>query len=466
MSQDTAIVWFRRDLRLSDHPALTRALNHEAVVCVYIDDPKREGEWPLGQASRWWLAQSLATLDQSLQARGNRLLVYSGDSTSVLTQLIEAHQARAVYWNRVYEPSPREYDATLKDHLKNKYAGDALHVESFKAQLLKEPWEMLKKDHTPYLVFTPFWRHFQATWTAPLRLPAPDRIPAAPEVEGMVPTIDSAQLAPTHPWTEQLAQVWSPGWPHAQAQLSAFVDQGLSQYESARNRPDQAGTSSLSPYLHFGELSVGEVIRACDPSGEVPDEDNAVSFVREIVWREFSHYLLYYFPHIPSQPLKPVFNQFPWRSADEYAQDLADWKKGDTGVPMVDAGMRQLTATGWMHNRVRMVVASYLTKNLLIPWQEGARHFWDTLVDADLANNTQGWQWTAGSGADASPYFRVFNPTLQGEKFDPTGAYVRRWCPEHADRSAKQVHQPADHIDLKAQRQGALAAYAQIKKDR
>jgi deoxyribodipyrimidine photo-lyase len=463
VATDTAIVWFRQDLRLADHPALTKALDHEAVVCVYIDDQKRHGDWPLGQASRWWLSQSLAQLDQSLRERGNRLAVYAGETTAVLTELIAAHQATAVYWNRVYDPSPRDHDAKLKDHLKTQFASDQLHVESFKAQVLKEPWEMLKKDQTPYLVFTPFWKHFQATWTRPLDLPTPHQIPAAQTVSSPV-TIDPATLAPSHRWTDKLAKAWQPGWPQAQQRLSEFVDDGLTGYDAARNRPDQAGTSSLSAHLHFGEISVGEVVRACEPSGQVPTDDSAVSFIREIVWREFSHYLLYHFPHIPNQPLKPVFDHFPWRSADDYQDDLAAWQAGQTGVPMVDAGMRQLNATGWMHNRVRMVVASYLTKNLLIPWQEGARYFWDTLVDADLANNTQGWQWTAGSGADASPYFRVFNPALQGEKFDPSGAYVRRWCPERGDQTNKTIHQPDPHIDLKAQRQGALDAYAQIKK--
>ena len=463
MATGTAIVWFRRDLRLSDHPALAQALQHEAVVCVYIDDPQRDGQWPMGQASRWWLSQSLAHLDRSLRERGNRLEVHAGDSQQILTELIEQHGARAVYWNRVYEPSQREYDAKLKEQLKSLSGQSQVDVDSFKAQVLKEPWEMLKKDQTPYLVFTPFWKHFQATWEAPLDIAAPAHVPA-PTTACDGAGIDPASLAPTHRWTDKLDRVWQPGWSHAQQRWSDFVEQALAGYEAARNRPDQVGTSSLSPYLHFGEISVGEVVRACEPSGQLPLDENAVSFIREIVWREFSHYLLYYFPHISTEPLKPVFDQFPWRQADDYQADLKAWKAGQTGVPMVDAGMRQLRATGWMHNRVRMVVASYLTKNLLIPWQEGARYFWDSLVDADLANNTQGWQWTAGSGADASPYFRVFNPALQGEKFDPDGAYVRRWCPELADQPTKTIHQPDAHIDLKAQRQGALDAYAQIKK--
>lgn len=459
----TAIVWFRRDLRVVDHPALVEAATHESVVCVYIDDPKREGDWATGEASKWWLSRSLEKLDKALRQLGVSLSIYQGSTEAVLETLIHDHQATGVYWNRLYEPAIVHADKALKAKLSSSTETAQCVVKSFQAHVLKEPWEMLKKDQTPYLVFTPYWKHFQVTWEASTPLQPPKKL-NAPATDTRLDSIEPQALAPDHPWTEKLSKYWVPGIEGAASQLASFVDDRVASYETLRNRPDHAGTSALSPYLHFGELSVGQVVRALESSGELPIGEGALSFVRELVWREFSHYLMFYYPHLPDQPLKPAFESFPWRSPDDYASDLETWKRGRTGVPMVDAGMRQLWETGWMHNRVRMVVASYLTKNLLIPWQEGARHFWDTLVDADLANNTQGWQWTAGCGADASPYFRVFNPVLQGEKFDPRGEYVKKWCPELQDRDSKNVHQPQEGLDLKKQRQQALDAYAQIKK--
>ncbi len=461
----TAIVWFRRDLRIQDHPALAAASEYEAVLPIYIDDPKRDGDWPMGQASRWWVSKSLAVLDQALTELGAGLYIHQGDTTDLLTELIKAHGVSAVFWNRLYDPATVSADKTLKETLRSSFEADGLVVGSFCAHVLKEPWHMLKKDGTPYLVFTPYWKHFQATWSAPERVPAPTRLKPVGSTDSLAQVMPTDLIAP-HAWQEKLEAHWEPGCVMAQQRLDLFSKEGVADYESLRNRPDQAGTSALSPHLHFGEISVGQVIRAFDPAGELPLGQGPLSYVREIVWREFSHYLLFYYPHLADQPLKPVFNEFPWRAPQDYRDDLKAWQRGNTGVPMVDAGMRQLWATGWMHNRVRMVVASYLTKNLLIPWQEGARWFWDTLVDADLANNTQGWQWTAGCGADASPYFRVFNPVLQGEKFDPKGEYVKRWCPEQKFHDKKTVHLPKEGIDLKAQRQRALDAYAAIKKSR
>ena len=463
MVSGTAIVWLRRDLRLIDHPALIEASKHDAAVCVYIDDPAREGAWPMGEASRWWLAQSLESLSKALEAKGCRLEVYQGDTKSVLTALVEAYSATGLYWNRLYDPMGVESDKAIKHHFSNLPSAPELRVKSFQAHVLREPWEMLKKDGTPYLVFTPYWKNFQNCWSAPQKLEAPDAL-SSPAKSADLSHCPPKSLAPDHGWTTKLADHWKPGVEGGMQRLDHFASTRVQAYETLRNRPDRDGTSALSPYLHFGELSVGQVVRALDPSGEIPSGVGALSFVRELVWREFSHYLLFHFPYLADRPLKPAFEKFPWRSSSEYAADLLAWKRGQPGVPMVDAGMRQLWQTGWMHNRVRMVVASYLTKNLLIPWQEGARHFWDTLVDADLANNTQGWQWTAGCGADASPYFRVFNPVLQGEKFDPEGLYVRKWCPELSHMNGKAIHQPDLATDLKAQRQGALDAYALIKK--
>lgn len=461
----TAIVWFRRDLRLIDQPALAAALNFETVLPIYIDDPKHAGDWPMGRASRWWLSKSLAVLHDKLQALGAGLRIYQGNTTEILCQLVKAHQAKAVYWNRLYDPATVTADKALKQTLRATFANNEICVESFCAHVLKEPWHMLKKDQTPYLVFTPYWKHFQATWTPPEPVPPPERL-KLPSTQDSYAHISAESLAPEQVWHQKLSKHWQAGCVSGQERLEAFAKSAVGDYDTLRNRPDHAGTSALSPHLHFGEISVGQVIRAFDPAGELPLGQGPLSFVREIVWREFSHYLLFYFPHLTDQPLKPVFNDFPWRAPEDYQADLVAWQQGKTGVPMVDAGMRQLWMTGWMHNRVRMVVASYLTKNLLIPWQEGARWFWDTLVDADLANNTQGWQWTAGCGADASPYFRVFNPVLQGEKFDPMGEYVKHWCPERQANDKKTVHLPNEGIDLKAQRQRALDAYAELKKGR
>jgi len=281
------------------------------------------------------------------------------------------------------------------------------------------------------------------------------------------------KLLPEHAWAADFSERWEPGELPARRRLAGFVDGAVSDYEQGRDQPGRHGTSRLSPHLHFGELSPGQVVRSLDEAGQLPIGQGRWSFLREIAWREFSAHLLFHHPFLPERALKSQFDAFPWRKQTDYAEDLAAWQHGRTGIPMVDAGMRELWRTGWMHNRVRMIVASFLTKNLLIPWHEGARWFWDTLVDADLANNTAGWQWTAGCGADAAPYFRVFNPVLQGQKFDPGGEYVRRWCPELAGRSADALHEPGEGrdgsssgpiVELKVSRKRALAAYDKIKK--
>jgi len=460
----TAIVWFRRDLRLADNPALDRARNeHDRIVPVYIWDPEAEGDWSPGAASRWWLHHSLASLDERLQSKGSRLIIAKGDTEDELGRIRHVTGADAIYWNRLYDPALVERDRQLKSSLRD----EGLQVESDNGALVFEPWELLKGDGTPYLVFTPFWKQMQKRWEAvsvrpePRELDGPKRWPASLDVSEL-------KFLPNHDWSSGLGERWRPGEDQARRQLEAFCDDGVTDYDDQRDRPDRAGTSRLSPRLHFGEISPRQVAQALDSGGELPRGKGRLSLLREIAWREFSAHLLFHFPHLPDRPLKDEFSDFPWRQVADYADDLEAWQQGRTGVPMVDAGMRELWATGWMHNRVRMVVASFLTKNLLIPWQEGARWFWDTLVDADLANNTQGWQWTAGCGADAAPYFRVFNPVLQGEKFDPTGDYVRRWCPELKQRSNRSIHHPLSEasddypsaiVDLKASRKRALDAY-------
>jgi len=467
----TAIVWFRRDLRLADNPALDYARDHyDRVVPVYIWDPESESPWSPGAASRWWLHYSLAELSQRLEDRGSRLILANGASENHLKRMARACGAEAVLWNRLYEPLTIQRDRRIKENL----AAEGLQTTSFNARLLYEPWEILKEDESPYLVFTPYWKQVQKRWRAPQRCPEPREL-AAPERWPASESLDDLDLLPTRDWADSFPDRWEPGELAARRRLDHFLDESVKGYHSLRDRPDRHGTSRLSPHLHHGEISPRQIALALNEAGELPGGEGRLSYLREIIWREFSTYLLFHFPSIPDQPLKSQFEDFPWRSPDDYKDDLQAWQHGRTGVPMVDAGMRELWTSGWMHNRVRMIVASYLTKNLLIPWQEGARWFWDCLVDADLANNSQGWQWTAGCGADAAPYFRVFNPVLQGEKFDPQGDYVRRWVPELNRISGDRVHKPdvavnegqgyADSVvDLKRTRQRALEAFETIKK--
>lgn len=465
----TAIVWFRRDLRLDDNPALKQACSdHDDVIPLYIFDPEAEGRWAPGGASRWWLHHSLRALSENLSRRGSRLTLAAGDSGRVLHRMLKVAGAQAVYWNRVYEPAFVERDSQIKASLRS----EGFTAKSHASALLFEPWEMLKADKTPYLVFTPFWKQMQKRWTPPSACTTPTSIPP-PDSWPDTCQIDDLKLLPKLDWADEFADRWEPGEAAGLSRLRIFVDETVSGYEQGRDRPGESGTSRLSPHLHFGEISPGQVVRALDEAGQLPSGKGRWSFLREIAWREFSAHLLFHYNSLPERPLKDQFQSFPWRDPADYAADLRAWQQGQTGIPMVDAGMRELWRTGWMHNRVRMIVASFLTKNLLIPWQEGARWFWDTLVDADLANNTAGWQWTAGCGADAAPYFRVFNPVLQGQKFDPAGDYVRQWCPELADRPDRELHAPVGQkesgastaiVDLKASRQRALAAYEEIKR--
>jgi len=466
---DTALVWLRRDFRLADNPALDHARQqHRTVIPVYIHDPDAEGDWAPGAASRWWLHHALADLQQRLEARGSRLILRQGDSAATLDRLLQQTGASAVYWNRRYEPAAVDADRTIKQALKDR----GVEARSFRAAVLFEPWELLREG-TAYKVFTPYWNRMQRDWRSISLAPEPRELPPVPVKLDSI-RLDALELLPEHPWADSLACHWEVGELAARRRLQRFIDDAMDGYADARNRPDRPGTSRLSADLHFGHLSPAQIVHAIDASGELPGGKGALGFVRELAWREFSVVLLHHFPTLAERPMQTRFEDFPWRECSDYAGDLRAWQRGRTGLPLVDAGMRELWATGWMHNRVRMVVASCLTKNLLIPWQEGARWFWDTLVDADLANNTQGWQWTAGCGADAAPFFRIFNPELQAEKFDPDAAYIRRWCPEldglsHAalkrlDRQARARRgYPQPLVDLKISRQRALDAFARIR---
>jgi deoxyribodipyrimidine photo-lyase len=477
----TGILWFRQDLRLADNPALSAALAQCArIVPVYIHAPEESGDWAPGAASRWWLHHSLDALDASLRARGARLQLLRGESLASLRAIARETGATHCFWNRLYEPAHIARDTGIKRALRE----DGLTVESHDAALLFEPWAIAKGDGGPYKVFTPYWRACLHKGLPSAVQAAPESLPTAPDVAGTC-GLDALELLPDIPWDAGLAQSWTPGEDGAQQRLEAFVDDAVDGYDGQRDLPAVAGTSRLSPHLHFGEIGPRQVVLAVEGllagRRDADLRGHAEAYLREIGWREFAHHLLYHFPHTAQQPLDTRFEAFAWAEPGSAAHHA--WQRGQTGIPIVDAGMRELWHTGWMHNRVRMIVASFLTKNLLTHWLEGARWFWDTLVDADLASNTMGWQWTAGSGADAAPYFRVFNPVLQGEKFDPEGAYTRRWVPELTGLPDKYLHKPWQAprtvmdqvgielgrsyprpiVDLKESRARALERFARIK---
>lgn len=441
----TTIVWLRLDLRLTDNPALHMAAQRGGpVIPLFIWSPKEEGHWQPGGATRWWLHHSLAELSERFAKLGSPLVIRQGAALEVLQSVGRATGADAVYWNRRYEPDLIARDKEIKAAL----IADGLQVQSFNSALLREPWTIATKQGNPYQVFTPFWRAcIASTNETPEREQEPVDAPrtlVAPEIVPKSETLESLRLLPKLPWASEFSSFAQPGELQALKRLKDFITAGVLEYGDERDRPDHPGVSRLSPYLHFGELGprqVREALQLYAHAGDAHHKKAAEGFLRQIYWREFAHHLLYHFPHTPERPLRDDYSRFPWR---KNAKQLRAWQHGHTGYPIVDAGMRQLWRTGWMHNRVRMIVASFLVKDLLLPWQEGARWFWDTLVDADLANNTLGWQWTAGCGADAAPYFRVFNPTSQGERFDPAGNYVRRYVPELAKLPAKWIHRPAE----------------------
>jgi deoxyribodipyrimidine photo-lyase len=434
-----SLLWFRRDLRLTDNPALFRGLADGEVIPVYIHAPGEEGDWAPGSASRWWLHHSLEALQADLRARGSDLVIRRGPSLDTLESLVGETGAGQVLWNRLYEPALIQRDKGIRQHLRN--AG--IRTESFNAALLFEPWTVTRQGGGPYKVFTPFWKACQTLGITVDVRPAPERI-RTPTVLPDSEDLESLGLLPGLDWDAGFPELWIPGEAGALGRLETFMDSAVADYDELRNRPDRDGSSRLSPYLHFGEIGPRQVAAACQVAKDRHDSKAARkgidSFLREIGWREFAHHLLCHFPETTDAPLDSRFREVPWTEVNE--DTLIAWQQGRTGIPLVDAAMRALWTTGWMHNRARMIVASLLTKNLGAHWLTGARWFWDTLVDADLAGNTLGWQWTAGCGADAAPYFRVFNPVLQGERFDPDGHYVRRWVPELAKLPAKYIHKP------------------------
>ena len=475
MARPVSLHWFRQDLRLADNPALTAAAQDGAVIPVYILDDDHAGEYKMGGASRWWLHHALHALNESLDGK---LVVLRGDPVTHLGALAEASGAVSVHWNRCYEPWRIARDTAIKADL----SALGLVVESHNGSLLWEPWEVTKGDGTPYRVFTPFFRRGCLSAPPPRHpFPVPSQL-VLKATDGHVAGIDELQLLPNTGWDKMLASHWQIGEAGAIARLAAFIDQDLLGYKDGRNFPALPNVSRLSPHLHWGEVSphtVWYAVKDRIEAGAIAHEDGD-HFLSELGWREFSYALLFYFPDLPRQNLQPRFDHFPWKQ-DEVA--LKCWQRGQTGYPIVDAAMRQLWQTGYMHNRLRMIVGSFLVKNLRLHWHHGEAWFWDCLVDADLANNSAGWQWIAGSGADAAPYFRIFNPITQASKFDPKGVFIRRYVPEIAKLpdadlfspweaptdvlSAAGVHlgvnYPRPIVDVKTSRLDALAAFATLK---
>jgi deoxyribodipyrimidine photo-lyase len=434
-----ALVWLRDDLRLDDQPAVAAASDRPALI-VYLHDESSPGLRPLGGASRWWLGKSMVALRREIAARGGRLDILRGRAESIIPDLARAAGASHVYWTRRYGAAEIEIDKRVKATL----AATGVAARSFNGQLLREPWEVRVNSGGSFKVFTAFWRRHRAAGATPAPQPAPERLTAAPWPETAPARVEIADLglAPMKPdWSGGLAETWRPGEEGARFRLDRFVAVALENYAAARDRPDGLHTSMLSPHLRFGEISprrVAAAIETAAASGAATAQA-AEKYLAELGWREFSYSLLYDFPDLASRAWRAPFEGFGFRDDDA---GFHAWTRGLTGYPLVDAGMRELWKTGYMHNRVRMIAASFLIKHLLIDWRRGESWFWDTLCDADPANNAASWQWVAGSGADAAPYFRIFNPVLQGQRFDPEGGYIRRWIPELARLGAAHIHSP------------------------
>ncbi len=474
------LLWFRKDLRLDDNHALhAAATSGRPVISVYIREPDASGCGPLGAAQQWWLHHSLAALQKALAALGGKLILRRGDALTALERLLADTGAEAVVWNRRYDPAGIAADTRVKAALRDK----GIEANSFAGQLLHEPTRLRTGNGNHYKTYTPFWRAFEQSGEPPFPIDAPEKL-LAPRHWPQSEQLDSWSLLPSKPnWASAFPQMWTPGETAAHEKLEDFIDAAIGGYAVDRDFPGKPATSLLSPHLALGEISPARIWHATRGlAGRIPT-DNIVRFRKELAWREFCYHQLFHFPKLQTANWNDRYDDFPWH-ADAGLFD--SWRRGQTGYPIVDAGMRQLWRHGWMHNRVRMITASFLIKDLLLDWREGEAWFRDTLVDADPAANAANWQWVAGSGADASPFFRIFNPVLQGEKFDPDGVYVRTFVPELASLDNKYIHRPFEApedvlrhagvelgrhyprpiVDHAVARQRALAAHASLKSDR
>ncbi|MHA6299003.1 cryptochrome/photolyase family protein [Devosia sp. CAU 1758] len=462
----TTLVWLRNDLRLADNAAFATACkDSDSVVAIYVHETD-EGLRPIGAAARWWLNQSLNSIGAALAAIGIEFRIENGAAQTVLAEALKGTRADALHWNRRYGPAERALDADIK----TRFRAEGVAVGSHPGNLLVEPWLIQTGQNKPYSVFTPFWKTLRDMEIA-RPIPAPGGRPMAFQA------VDADYQAPQ--WTQKIAGHWTIGEDAARSRLDHFLEESIADYPQGRDYPKRDVTSRLSPHLRFGEISARQVWHAAKAfSYAHPEKAGAVNkFLSELAWRDFSYHQLYHREAIAKVPMQRKYRALAWRHAPA---QLRAWQTGQTGIPIVDAGMRELWETGYMHNRVRMLVASFLIKNLLIDWREGEAWFWDCLVDADEANNPAGWQWVAGCGLDAAPYFRIFNPVTQGERFDEEGNYVRRWVPELRGLPDRFIHQPGKApegmleaagisldetypkpiVDLKTSRQRALDVFA------
>ena len=432
-NEDIIIFWFRQDLRIVDNPGLSKSLKSDKVLPIYILDDTNSNDFAMGAASRWWLHNSLRELNKNLD---NKLSLHKGDPLEILESLSSRFNIKGIFWNRCYEPWRIERDKKIK----SKFIEKDIIVETFNSALLWEPWEILKSDNTPYKVFTPYYRKGCLMSEAPRKpLSAPNLNTLFEDKENIL-QLDDLNLLPRIKWYKEMEKLWEPGEKGAHKKLESFLSDGLLGYKEGRNFPSKKNVSQLSAHMHFGEISPNQVWHRAKLKKDLPGiEKDLDHFLSELGWREFSYNLLFHFPELPRENLQKKFDNFPWID-NEILFDK--WKKGLTGYPIVDAGMRELWQTGYMHNRVRMIVGSFLVKNLLLHWHKGEKWFWDCLIDADLASNSASWQWVAGSGADAAPYFRIFNPILQGKRFDPDGSYIKKFIPELEQLPSKYLFSP------------------------
>jgi deoxyribodipyrimidine photo-lyase len=476
LKQDVSIYWIRQDLRLNDNPALNASVKNGAIIPIYIVDEKNPGEHIIGDASKIWLYYSLQELNRQFD---NKLIFSIGDPEEILSDLCKSEQINKIFWNRVYEPWGISRDKKIKENMKK----EGVEINSFNGSLLWEPWQVLKNDGTPYRVFTPYYRRGCLNANEPRRpLEKPKEINYFEVKNFKSLTINQLNLLPKHSWKEKIINSWKIGEKAANARLDEFIENGLNDYKEGRNFPSKKNVSRLSPHLHWGEISPNTVwFKVWDLNQlGIKHQQDTDTFLSEMGWREFSNYLLFYFPELPRKNLQKKFDNFSW---DDNPLFLKAWKEGKTGYPIIDAGMRELYSTGYMHNRLRMIVGSFLVKNLLLHWHEGEKWFWNCLVDANLASNSSGWQWIAGCGADAAPYFRIFNPVTQGLRFDANGDYIRKFVPEISLLPNKFLFNPWEApaeilekanlklgdnypkpvVDIKESRQKALAAFAKLK---